>query len=239
MTPPGVYDLAMRRPPQRLAPTAAIAAALGLLAPRASAEPPRFRLDGGLTLSRFEQQVKTEIGGARGERLVEETQLDVSEMLSYRFWGPFSAGGYMQIDVGRREAGRFVAFDAQNAAVTSGRVGGAFAELWMGPFVRAEWRMLFAELGYGLYGVRRDDARDDLRAEGGDVSSALRTSRAVAWVLGAGGRVPLMRRLDLVLRLQYRVRYYDRRAGAALAGRAVHGTQNLTPFIGVSWAFAD
>lgn len=35
---------------------------------------PRFRFDGGLTFSRFEQQVKTELGGARGERLVEEVQ---------------------------------------------------------------------------------------------------------------------------------------------------------------------
>lgn len=220
--------------------SALVAPCLSALAPRpALAADPRFRLDGGLTFSRFEQQVKTEIGGAKGERLVEETQLGLAQMLGFRFWGPLTVGGYLQLDVGRREAGRFVAFDAQNTAVTTNRVGGAFAELWMGPFVRAEWRALFAELGYGLYGVRRDDARDDLPTSGGDVNGSLRTSPTVAWVLGAGGRIALFERLDLVLRLQYRVRYYDRRTTGPLTGRAVHGTQNLTPFIGVSWAFAD
>jgi hypothetical protein len=43
--------------------------------------------------------------------------------------------------------------------------------------------------------------------------------------------------LDLVLRLQYRIRYYDSRGSSALAGGAVHGTQNYTPFVGVAWSF--
>jgi hypothetical protein len=43
--------------------------------------------------------------------------------------------------------------------------------------------------------------------------------------------------LDLVHRLQYRIRYYDSRGSSALAGGAVHGTQNYTPFVGVAWSF--
>lgn len=49
-----------------------------LVAMPARAEP-RFRLDAGSTFSRFEQQVKTEVGGARGERLVTESQFGYAQ----------------------------------------------------------------------------------------------------------------------------------------------------------------
>ena len=39
-----------------------------------------WRLDSALTLQRFEQQVKTEVGGVRGERLVEQTHLGLMVM---------------------------------------------------------------------------------------------------------------------------------------------------------------
>ena len=53
--------------------------------------------------------------------------------------------------------------------VTEGQVGGAFTEMWLGPYVRGQWRWLFAELGYGALGMRWDDARNDLPDEGGEV----------------------------------------------------------------------
>lgn len=199
-------------------------------------EAPPFRLDGGLTFSRFEQQVKPEVGGAAGERLVEETAFGFAQSLSYRFLGPLSVGAFLQFDAGRREAARFAGFDSEGRATTSGAVGGSYLELWMGPQLRVDYRALFAELGYGAYGSRADSARDDLASERGDRSSALRTSPSIAWSLALGVRVELLENVDLVVRMQYRVRYYVRRGGAPLDG-LVHGTQNFTPFIGVGWSF--
>jgi hypothetical protein len=100
--------------------------------------------------------------------------------------------------------------------------------------VRAQGRALFIELGYGALGLRWDDARTDLAAEGGDTQSALHTSPTVAWLLGVGGSAPVSPSLGLTFRLEYRVRYYDRR-DAPLQDKAVHGTQNFTPFIGIVW----
>jgi hypothetical protein len=124
--------------------------------------------------------------------------------------------------------------DEDGAAVVEPEVGGAYTELWLGPLVRAQWRGLFLEVGYGLFAIRADDGRGDLPASDGDATSAFRTLPSVAWVLALGGDVPLADRVDLVLRLEYRVRYYDRRGGDPLAGDVVHGTQNLTPFVGVA-----
>lgn len=196
----------------------------------------RFRLDAGLTFARFEQQVKPEVGGARGERLVEETQFGFAQSLSYRVLGPLSAGAFMQFDAGRRVAARFSGFDADGRATTTGGIGGSYLELWMGPQLRVDWRSLFAEIGYGLYGVRSDGARDDLPAADGDRAGALRTSATVAWSFAVGARVPIVASVDLLLRMQYRVRYYVSRGGTRLDG-LVHGTQNVTPFVGIAWTF--
>ena len=198
---------------------------------------PRFRLDGGLTFSRFEQQVKSEVGGARGERLVESTEFGYLQMLAFRFWEPLSAGLFLQLDAGTREAGRFAGFAPDGTTVVSDEVGGSYTELWMGPFLRAEWRRLFVEVGYGAYGARHDEARDDLPNESGDASSNLRTHPTIAWLFALGGSVPLTDELAVALRIEYRIRYYNRRGGEALAGDVVHGTQNITPFVGVAWSF--
>jgi hypothetical protein len=107
----------------------------------------------------------------------------------------------------------------------------------MGPLVRMEYRRAFVEVGYALYGARRDGARDDLPGEGGTRTGVLTTSATAAWAFAIGGRFALAPDVDLVVRLQYRIRYYDERGGRPLAGGAVHGTQNYTPFVGVAWTF--
>jgi hypothetical protein len=209
--------------------------AMGLLLGTASAAPPAWRADLGLTVSRFEQQVKTEVGGARGERLVEETALSAAAFGTWRAWGPLEIGLFTQYDVGVREAGRFSRFDAQNKAIVEPAVGGTYQELWVGPLVRASWRGAFAEVGWGAVGLRWDDGRTDLPDADGDTDAALRTRPSIAWLLGLGYAVPLSERWSLALRLSYRVRYYDRR-GAPLAQDVAHGTQSLTPLIGVAWS---
>jgi hypothetical protein len=205
----------------------------------AKAEPrePRVRLDGGLTFSRFEQQVKSEVGGEPGERLVEHTEIGLLSMLAYRFWGPLSAGGFLQFDAGERSAARFAGFEADGRTRVDGQIGGSYYELWMGPFLRAQWRGLFAEIGYGAYGARHDTARDDLPSESGATSGLLRTHPTIAWLFALGASVPLSEDVSAVLRVEYRIRYYVSRSGDALGGEIVHGTQNVTPFFGVGWRF--
>ena len=122
-----------------------------------------WRVDGGLMFSRFEQQVKSEVGGVAGERLVEEQQVSLAALGTYRIWGPLSLGMYVRYDVGERAAGKFSHFDEDtNKTVISDETGGAFHELWIGPLLRAQWRTLFVEIAYGAFGMRTDDARDDL-----------------------------------------------------------------------------
>ena len=135
-----------------------------------------WRFDTGLTLNRFEQQIKTEVGGVRGERLVEAFEFGFSGIATHRIWGPLSGGLYARYDIGTRKAGRFEGVE-NGRTVTAGETGGAYSELWFGPLVRAKWAYIFAELGYGLLGIRSDDARDDLPDEAGDTDNPLRTSK--------------------------------------------------------------
>ena len=192
-----------------------------------------WRFDAALSLHRFEQQIKTEVGGERGERLVEESGLGFSGIVTYQIWGPFSAGLYTRYDLGVRKAARFDQI-VDGRTVTVGEVGGNYSELWAGPLIRAQWKAVFAELGYGLIGLRHDEARDDLLDESGDSDAALKTSNTVSWLLNLGGAVPINDTLALAVRLEYRVRYYDRRDNP-LVDKLVHGTQNFTPFVGVAW----
>lgn len=198
---------------------------------------PRVRLDAGATFSRFEQQVKSDVGTQAGERLVEQTEIGMLSMLSYRFWGPLSVGGFMQFDAGERSAARFAGFSEDGTTEVSDRVGGSYYELWMGPFVRAEWRQLFFEVGYGAYGARHDEARDDLPSESGATQGLLRTHPTIAWLFAIGGTLPITDELAACLRIEYRIRYYTSRSGEALEDDTVHGTQNVTPFVGVAWRF--
>ena len=194
----------------------------------------QLRLTSDLAVSRFEQQVKTEIGGARGERLVEETFLGLNVQGSYLLWDYFAAGVFVRGDVGSRSAGTFEAFDENGAPTIVDETGGAFAELWLGPVVSAHYKTLFAQVGYGALGLRCDSARDDLPAEGGG-TGAFRTSPTIAWLVAIGGGIPVLETLQIHLRLEYRVRYYTRRSGDVLENDVAHGTQNLTPFFGIVW----
>lgn len=40
-----------------------------------------------------------------------------------------------------------------------------------------------------------------------------------------------------MFRIEYRIRYYTSRGGEDLAGEVVHGTQDITPFVGVAYTF--
>jgi hypothetical protein len=160
-------------------------------------------------------------------------------MLTYDVWGPLSLGVFQQLDAGSRSASRFTAFGADGTPQVQGELGGSYLEMWLGPLLRARWEHLFVELGYGALGRRHDSARSDLVGEAGDTSGAFRTHPTIAWMIGLGGTVPVTEALSVALRVEYRVRYYNRRGAQPLADEAVHGTQNLTPFMGVAYAFGE
>ncbi len=194
-----------------------------------------LRLDMGATFSRIEQQAKVEVGAARGERLVEETEVGADVTATYRVSDYLELGIYSQLDLGVRRSGQFDGFDAEGKTELINRSGGSYTEWWTGPLVRGRYRGFFLELGYGLFAYRWDDARTDLPAEDGDTASSFRTMRTVSWRTAIGGQIEIAENLDLVARLVWRIRYYDRRANAELANDMVHGTQSYQPFLGLAW----
>lgn len=194
----------------------------------------QLRVDLGLTYATFEQQVKSEVGGVSVEPLVEDRAFGLALSATYGVWKYIRLGVFFQLDLGSRFASRFTGLDAEGTPVVNGRVGGSYREFWMGPLLRVQWKGIAAEFGYGAFGVRSDEARDDLPTEAGD-TGAFRTSPRIAWHAALSGYVPVHPHVDVVFRIQYRVRYYDRRAGETLSAGVVHGTQNLTPTVGVSW----
>lgn len=193
-------------------------------------------LDAGLTFSHFQQQVKAKVGDPRGERLVNELQVGIMATGTWEIWPPVSAGFFIQFDRGNRHAARFSGFDpATGRTVTDDKIGGNYREFWAGPLVRVHWRELFGELGYGLLGFRDDEAREDLQSSTGDSTGSFSLNPSIAWYAALGGAVELWESWDLVIRMEYRLRYYDRRNGNPFESNIEHGTQNITPYIGLRW----
>jgi hypothetical protein len=214
----------------------ALAVVVGLTAAAATAEAgERWRVDLAGHLRHFQQQVKTEVGAVRGERLVLETEVGLGLAGSYDVTEWLAAGAFVRADLGTRRAGQFSGIDDQGRTVVDPAVGGPYRELWLGPQVRGQWRMLFAELGYGLVTLRRDDARADLARADGTASGAFSTIPSVRWLVAAGASVELQDTLDLSLRLEWRIRYYDTRGGQPLADDLIHGTQGWHPTVGLTW----
>ncbi len=193
-----------------------------------------FRLVANLTFDRFEQQVKQEIGGAKGQKLVEDNSLALHVVASYAPIKYVSIGVFARGDLGTRTAGNFERFD-DGAPIITDETGGAYSEVWLGPLLAAHYKTFWFELGYAVVGIRSDDGRDDLPGTSGEEDSALQTSPTVAWLVAIGAGLPVLETLQVNVRLEYRVRYYDQRGGNPLSNDVVHGTQNLTPFFGVVW----
>ncbi len=194
-----------------------------------------LKLEGSLIVSAFQQQVKTEVGGESGDPLLTEFQIGLMAQGTWQIADFLTGGLYLRYDQGERSAARFDSFDDDNAARTTSRVGGSYSELWIGPILQFHWRQLRVALGYGALGIRADNGRSDLPSAAGDSEASFRTSPAVAWLLALGGAIPLDDNLDLVLKLEYRVRYYDERGGDPLFDTIEHGTQSIAPLIGLAW----
>lgn len=196
-----------------------------------------WRVEAGVTFSHFQQQVKQEVGDERGERLVDETQLGLYLSGTYRLHDILAVGLFVEADRGNRHNARFAGFDDEGRTQTTGLVGGHYTEFWFGPLLQFRWRQLFLDAGYGLVGVRTDDARTDLPSTTGDMESALTTHPVISGLIALGIGVPVIDQLDVVLKAEYRFRYYTERDGNALAGDIEHGTQSIIPVLGVAYRF--
>jgi len=194
----------------------------------------KIHIDLAVGLSHFEQQVKMEVGGAKGNVLVGDSELGFATAGTYAVKDWLELGVFVRIDFGNRRSGQFSSFDSEGVPVIVNTQGGHFSEVWIGPLVRYRSKHWFAELGYGLFGTRTDASRSDLANTSGATSGAFSTSAAVAWMLGLGSTLEISKTISLLMRLEYRIRYYNERDGKALAGNMVHGTQNLTPQLGLT-----
>lgn len=206
-----------------------ITSALGFSSP--------YSINFHLGFNHFQQQVKSEIGGVRGERLINQSEFNSELELFYSLNPFFQLGWNLQYDIGEREAGKFSHLDGDKKAVVDGQIGGDYWELWTGPVVKTQWKFVFAEFGYGLVGLRQDDARNDIPDSKQKTSSVLKTNASVAWIASVGIEAPLIEKLSLSVKLKYRVRYYSSRGDVSLINNYELGSQNITPMMGVKYQF--
>ncbi len=195
----------------------------------------KWRIEGGISISMFQQQVKSEVGGESGDPLINENQFGFMLMSTYQIHEYISLGLFLRTDIGLREAARFKEIDASGKAIAENQLGGDYSEFWLGPAAKFTWRQVFLELGYAVIGRRSDDGRTDIFNESGDNSGVLTVNPSVAWMFNLGGEFELSSNLLLQMRLEYRIRYYNERDGEKLRNNIEHGTQSLAPVIGVAF----
>ncbi|MFO7448347.1 MAG: hypothetical protein R6W90_18450 [Ignavibacteriaceae bacterium] len=201
-----------------------------------AAQDNRWRTEAGILVTHFQQQVKPKVGEPRGERLVNEFQLGLLLSGTYSFTDYFAAGLFLRIDRGERAAAVFDRFE-DGKAVTESEVGGVYNEFWFGPLLQFRWKLLSAEIGYALVGIRDDDGRRDIPSATGNNSDAFTTLPAIAWLFSIGGNFPVMDNFDIIIKIEYRNRYYNERGGEPLVNDIEHGTQSISPVFGVGWSF--
>ncbi|MBN4081522.1 hypothetical protein JYU23_00170 [bacterium AH-315-C07] len=187
------------------------------------------------TFSKFQQQVKSDVGTISGERLVDEQQFGYLISSVYKPSKYFGFGFYFRHDIGKREAAIFTGFDANGAAITEQELGGDYNEIWMGPLASFFWKQIMLDIGFGAYGSRKDAGRDDLPSKSGSTSGSFTTHPTIAWLASIGGNIPICENFDMSFRAEYRVRYYTQRSGEDILEGVEHGTQSFAPVIGIVW----
>lgn len=196
-----------------------------------------FFTEAGITISHFQQQVKTEIGTERGERLTNEFQLGLYSSGAYCFNEYIAAGIYLRYDRGQRQLANFDGFDQSGKTLVKDGIGGTYTEFWSGPILHFFYKQLRASFGYGLFGLRDDTAREDIPSITGDIESAFKLDPSFAWLISLGGRFSVIESLDINISLEYRARYYNTRGGNDLRDNINHGTQSISPLFGVIYSF--
>ena len=196
-----------------------------------------WRVEGGVVLSHFQQQVKQKVGDERGQRLVNEFQLGGLFSGGYRIHKFIHLGVFARVDRGERYLAHFNGFDAEGKTQTKDGIGGTYTEFWIGPLVQLQWKQLTLDLGYAPYGTRSDNARNDIPNANGSTDGSFSLHPTIAWLISLGGGFNVVENLDVLIKIEYRPRYYSERGGEKLINEIEHGTQSIVPVIGVAYEF--
>ena len=194
-----------------------------------------WSVEGGITISHFQQQVKSEIGGSKGDELVNNFEFGLIATGTYSFNKYFAAGLFTRFDTGERNMANFDGFDAEGKTTVKNKVGGSYNEFWLGMMVRGMWKQFTLDVGYAPVGFRKDDARTDLPSTLGNISDSFETHPSIAWLIALGGNISVGETIDIFIKVEYRVRYYNKRGGEKLEGDVNLGSQSIAPIIGVAF----
>jgi hypothetical protein len=197
-----------------------VAALVLLVASAALAQPEtRWKIDPAISFGHHKEQLRSADGSA-------STQISAHRFLALLTEATYALHPCV-------DAGLFLLAERGARATLGGGVVD-YQLLWTGPIVRGNWRdLLFLEIGYVLYGIRKDQGLEQVASTSGDVSSAFRTDPSRAWLLMPGISFPLTDTVRATLRIEYRFHYYDRRGEDALAGGGAIGSQAVRPHLGV------
>lgn len=195
-----------------------------------------WRIETGVTFSHFQQQVKRAVGDPRGQRLVNEFEIGALISGSYRIHDFVSAGIFTRLDRGERFLANFNGFSAEGKTQTTDGIGGTYTEFWIGPYAQFQWKQLLIDIGFAPFGRRYDKARGDLPNARGDTDGSFSLHPAIAWMFSVGGEFEIGNRTRLLIKAEYRPRYYSERGGETLIGSVEHGTQSISPIIGLSYS---
>jgi hypothetical protein len=194
-----------------------------------------WRVEGGITISHFQQQVKSEIGGPKGKKLVNNFEFGFIATGGYAFNKYFATGVFTRFDTGERNMANFDGFDEEGRTQVKNKVGGSYNEFWLGLMIRGMWNQFTLDVGYAPLGIRSDDARTDLPSSSGTTTDSFETHPTIAWLIALGGNIPVGQAIDIFIKVEYRVRYYNKRGGENLEGDVNLGSQSIAPIIGVAF----
>jgi hypothetical protein len=225
----------------RIMLTVAVLASTTAIAPAHADTPPkkhqwkahRVHLELALFPMMTVQQIE---GPARDDLITRESGLASQLSATVAVLKFLEVGVQLQLDAGGTRRALYERPGADGSAPVAQLVEGNFWEFWTMLLIRGRYGPAFAELGWAPLILRQDSARSDLANTAGANEGVLIGSRSVAWMLGLGGRIKLVRRIHLTLRLQFRIRYLIARGGEPLADDEETGQMTLWPFIGVSFA---
>ena len=198
-------------------------------------EQTNWRVESGVVFSHFQQQIKRAVGDERGQRLVNEFHLGALLSGSYRIHEFIHLGIFTRADRGERYLANFNGFDAQGKTQTKNGIGGTYTEFWIGPLLQLQWKQLTLDLGYAPYGTRNDNARGDIPNANNSAEGSFSLHPTIAWLISFGGSFDVSDNFDVLLKVEYRPRYYSERGGTALLNDIEHGTQSVVPVIGVAY----
>lgn len=202
-----------------------------------SEEYERWKIEGGVVVSHFQQQVKRAVGDPRGQRLVNDFQLGGLVSGYYRVHEYVHVGVFVRLDRGERFLANFSGFDATGKTQTKDGIGGTYNEVWIGPLIQFQWKQLTFDAGFAPYGRRSDDARGDIPNINNSIDGSFSLHPTIAWLFSLGGSFEVYDNMNMLMKIEYRPRYYSERNGAALLNDIEHGTQSIVPVLGIAYSF--